>query len=116
MRDVVKYCSLIGTLCSILVIACYSEVKHRLLRCLCFTLMLMSGSAFIFLVVDDNVPQTCVDRSRFYIRQPLCVLQALIFAGGSVTLVAFETCIALHLWAAVVLKVSAFVVTQRYVP
>jgi hypothetical protein len=67
----------------------------------------ISLSFFIFLLVDDRYPQTCTDEVHYYVRQPLCVIQGVIFVGGLSWMIAVQLLIAWRLWAAVVMKVHA---------
>jgi hypothetical protein len=88
-----------------LVIVSWRDPKHQLIRYLVSGTTVVSVDLFMFLLIDETVPQTCADITHALVQKPLCVIQAMIFTGGLTWLGAFQVLIAWHLWAAVVVKV-----------
>jgi hypothetical protein len=103
----IKWLVFAGALCAAVVLSFYAERKHRMLRMLCSGIITLNLIMFIFLIVDDYVPQTCADVAHFYDRQPFCVFQAFVTIGGIVFVTSAMMGISFQLWATVVLKVIA---------
>jgi hypothetical protein len=80
-----------------------------MLQLLCAGILMENVVTFIFLVVDDYVPQTCADTAHFYERQPFCVFQSYVDVGCEVFVNCMMMGIAFQLWSTVVLKVIAWI-------
>jgi hypothetical protein len=74
-------------------------------RLLCSAITLLNLVVFTFLLVDDDVSQTCADSAHFYVRQPFCVFQAFITVGVLDFVIMTALGIAIQLWASLILKV-----------